>query len=228
MRPRPLLREELVAILINESRSEHRRPSRRNDIVIAAIRVFARQGYADASIQEVAAEAGVAPTAVYYHFSGKEDLFDVALGRILETITTVVRSTRGDTDPADADSLREVIFAVWDWLDEHPDECQLLHYHLPGATPRARLMQQQFEEIHLQRAFDYVIPDSDAPLAGATVGRESPIARHANAALAVRTLLNLTLLIHPLRTPDGPFRTIPQRALREALSEVSVRLVMRD
>jgi hypothetical protein len=89
-------------------------------------------------------------------------------------------------------------------------------------------MQQQFEEIHLQRAFDYVIPDSDAPLAGAPVGRESPIARHANAALAVRTLLNLTLLIHPLRTPDGPFRTIPQRALREALSEVSVRLVIRD
>ena len=88
-------------------------------------------------------------------------------------------------------------------------------------------MQQQFEEIHLQRAFDYVIPDADAPVAGAPVGLESPIARHANA-LAVRTLLNLTLLIHPLRTPDGPFRTVPQRALREALSEVSVRLVIRD
>jgi hypothetical protein len=46
--------------------------------------------------------------------------------------------------------------------------------------------------------------------------------------LAVRTLLNLTLLIHPLRTPDGPFRKVPQQALRAALSEVSVRLVIRD
>ena len=68
-----------MAIVVDEARSEHRRRSRRNDIVTAAIQVFARQGYADASIQEVAAEAGVAPTAVYYHFSGKEDLFDVAL-----------------------------------------------------------------------------------------------------------------------------------------------------
>jgi AcrR family transcriptional regulator len=217
-----------VAILIDESRPEHRRRSRRNDIVVAAIRVFARQGYADASIQQVAADAGVAPTAVYYHFSGKEDLFDVALGRILETITTVVRSTRSDTDPADAESLREVIFAVWDWLDEHPDECQLLHHHLPGATPRARLLQQQFEEIHLERAFDYVDPDAAALSPAMPAGRESPIAKHANAALAVRTLLNLTLLIHPLRTPDGPFRAVSQQALREALSEVSVRLVIRD
>jgi AcrR family transcriptional regulator len=228
MRLRPPLREELVAILIDESRPEHRRRSRRHDIVVAAIRVFARQGYADASIQEVASEAGVAPTAVYYHFSGKEDLFDVALGRILETITTVVRSTRADTDPADAESLRAVIFAVWDWLDEHHDECQLLHHHLPGATPRARLLQQQFEEIHLQRAFDYVSPDAEVLSPGGRAGRESPIARHAHAALAVRTLINLTLLIHPLRTPDGPFRNVPQEALRGALSEVSLRLVIRD
>ena len=215
-----------MAILIDESRSEHRRRSRRNDIVVAAIRVFARQGYADASIQEVAAEAGVAPTAVYYHFSGKEDLFDVALGRILEMITTVVRSTRPDTDPAHAESLREVIFAVWDWLDEHPDECLLLHHHLPGATPRARLLQQQFEELHLQRAFDYVDPHAGPPATTTPQGRETPIARHATAALAVRTLLNLTLLIHPLRTPDGPFRNVSQQAMREALTEVSLRLVI--
>ena len=125
-----------MAILTNETRAERRRPSRRNDIVIAAIRVFARQGYADASIQEVAAEAGVAPTAVYYHFSGKEDLFDVALGRILETITTVVRSTRGDTDPADADSLREVIFAVWDWLTSTPTSASSSTTTCRGRRPR--------------------------------------------------------------------------------------------
>jgi hypothetical protein len=89
-------------------------------------------------------------------------------------------------------------------------------------------LQQQFEETHLQRAFDYVDPDADGPASPAPAGRESPIARHANAALAVRTLLNLTLLIHPLRTPDGPFRKVPQQALRAALSEVSVRLVIRD
>ena len=52
------------------------------------------------------------------------------------------------------------------------------------------------------------------------------IARHATAALAVRTLINLTLLIHPLRTPTGRSGTVSQQALREALSEVSLRIVI--
>ncbi len=209
-----------MAAVVDQARSEHRRRSRRNDIVTAAVHVFARQGYADASIQEVAAVAGVAPTAVYYHFSGKEDLFEVALHRILESITAVVRTARPDTEPAGRDDLEVVIFAVWDWLDVHPEECQLLHHHLPGATPRARVLQQQFEDIHLHRAFDYVEPD------GAGNSRGSAIARHANATLAVRTLINLTLLIHPLRTPNGPLRSYPQGALRQALSDVSGRIVI--
>ncbi len=208
-----------MAIVIDESRSDYRRRSRRNEIVAAAIRVFARQGYVDASLQEVAAEAGVAPTAVYYHFSGKEDLFDFALQRILESITATVRSTRADSAAADPDSLREVIFAVWDWLEVHPDECRLVHHHLPGATLGARRLQLQFEEVHVQRGFDYV-PDPPG------AGRDSSIARHANAALAVRTLLNLTLLIHPLRNADGPLGAESQGALREAVSEVSERIVI--
>ena len=48
------------------------RPSRRTDIIDAAIRLFARKGFVDAVISEVAEEAGVAVTAIYYHFSGKE------------------------------------------------------------------------------------------------------------------------------------------------------------
>ena len=208
-----------MTAFVEETRSNHRRRSRRNEIVAAAIRVFARQGYADASIQEVATEAGVAPTAVYYHFAGKEDLFDVALRRILESITAVVRAARPDSEPGGRESLESVIFAVWDWLDTHPEECQLLHYHLPGATPRARVLQEQFEEIHLQRAFDYVPSDGSG-------SRRAAIARQATSTLAVRTLVNLTLLIHPLRTPDGPLRDHPQPLLRQALSDVSERIVI--
>jgi AcrR family transcriptional regulator len=207
-----------VATSIERASTTPRRRSRRDDIVAAAVRVFARQGFSDASIQEVAAEAGVAPTAVYYHFSGKEDLFDVALRRILEAVTSVVRATRADDARPEREDLQRVIFAVWDWLEAHGEERQLLHQHLPGVTPQARLLQQQFEEIHLQRAFDYVPPLT-------TGNRRSAIARHATAALAVRTMINLTLLIHPLRAEDGPLKA--QRALdvRQALSDVSSRIV---
>ena len=45
------------------------------------------------------------------------------------------------------------------WLDAHPDENQLLHHHLPGVTSQARVLQQEFEAIHVQRAFAYLATD---------------------------------------------------------------------
>ena len=92
------------------------RPSRRNVIVAAAVTVFARQGFSDTSIQEVATEAGVAPTAVYYHFSGKEELFEAALRSVLDTIPEAVAEARADDQPGDPELLGHVISAVWTWL----------------------------------------------------------------------------------------------------------------
>lgn len=48
--------------------------SRRDHIVSAATRVFARRGCAAATMQEVAAEAGVSVGALYRYFPGKDDL----------------------------------------------------------------------------------------------------------------------------------------------------------
>jgi AcrR family transcriptional regulator len=60
------------------------RPSRRNTIVDAAVRQFARKGFVEASMADVAEEAGVAVTAVYYHFAGKEELYSAAVSRVGE------------------------------------------------------------------------------------------------------------------------------------------------
>ena len=59
-------------------RAAHR-PSRRREIIDAATVVFAREGYAEANVEDIAQAAGVAPTAIYYHFGGKEELFAQAL-----------------------------------------------------------------------------------------------------------------------------------------------------
>src|SRR3954451_3061559 len=47
----------------------------RERLLGAAARVFARRGYQQASLEEVAAEAGFTTGAVYSNFSGKEELF---------------------------------------------------------------------------------------------------------------------------------------------------------
>src|SRR5947209_4367518 len=46
----------------------------REELLGAALRVFARRGYRDAGVAEIAAEAGYSKGALYWHFSGKEEL----------------------------------------------------------------------------------------------------------------------------------------------------------
>jgi AcrR family transcriptional regulator len=197
------------------------RPSRRGTIVDAAVKVFSAQGFSDASIHDIACEAGVAPTAVYYHFSGKSELFEEALRRVLNSITDIVVSTRADEQEGTPEALAAVIAAVWSWLDENPEACQLLHHHLPGLTTRAVTLQQEFEHVHISRAFDY-LPQQSTPTA-----HRSAIERHAAETLVVRTLIALLVLVHPMRSQDGPLAGRSDRRVREAVIGVSQRLLAR-
>src|SRR3954453_15688563 len=46
----------------------------REELLSAALEGFARRGYREAGVDEIAAEAGYSKGALYWHFSGKEDL----------------------------------------------------------------------------------------------------------------------------------------------------------
>jgi AcrR family transcriptional regulator len=46
----------------------------RDELLTAALRVFARRGYGQAGVDEIAAEAGYSKGALYWYFSGKEEL----------------------------------------------------------------------------------------------------------------------------------------------------------
>ena len=48
---------------------------RRTQILEAAATVFPQKGYAATTMQEIAQEAGISPSAIYQHFRNKEDLF---------------------------------------------------------------------------------------------------------------------------------------------------------
>src|SRR4051812_19043353 len=46
----------------------------REELLSAALRVFAHRGYRDAGVDEIATEAGYSKGALYHHFSGKDEL----------------------------------------------------------------------------------------------------------------------------------------------------------
>jgi AcrR family transcriptional regulator len=51
----------------------------RDELLAAALRIFARRGYRQAGVDEIAAAAGYSKGALYWHFSGKEELLDALL-----------------------------------------------------------------------------------------------------------------------------------------------------
>jgi AcrR family transcriptional regulator len=193
------------------------RPSRRQDIIDAAIRLFARKGFVDAAIGDVADEAEVVVTAVYYHFSGKEELFSAAVHSVFDSISAVVARVRADDTPTDTETLDAVIDAVWEWIDTHPDEATLVHLQLPGATRQIATLRQEFEDLHVQRAFGYL----DSPK-----GRSrTTAARRAVESLSARTLVDLLIAVHTMRLADGPLSTEPSDTLRAAVRSLTHRLV---
>lgn len=54
-------------------------PDRRQEILEAALRVFAQRGYEAATNAAIARDAGVTAAALYYYFPSKEDLFLAAV-----------------------------------------------------------------------------------------------------------------------------------------------------
>jgi AcrR family transcriptional regulator len=197
--------------------SAHRR-SRRDEIVDAAITVFSRRGFVDTSIGEVAEAADVAVTAVYYHFAGKDDLYGAAIAKVLSSVTEVVVSVRADDERGDSTTLHRVIDAVWDWVDENPDPARLVHLHAPAATRQAAALRREFDELHVRRAFDYLSDGANGTVPSAR--------RRAVATLAVRTLVDMLIAIHPMRMPGGPLADCSPEALRAAVKSLSTRLVL--
>jgi AcrR family transcriptional regulator len=195
------------------------RPSRRQEIIDAAIKVFARTGFAETSVQDVADEAGVVPTAVYYHFAGKDELFDVVLQSVITELDEVVDRARAE-EAHPAVALSQITTAVWNWIESRPDHARILYSHLPGATKQARLLRAQFEEQHIERAFVYArhVPAGQRRLRSAT-------AEEAATRLAVRTLIRTLIAIHPMRLDGGPLSRRSPRALREALDDVMLRMM---
>ena len=68
-----------------KSRREERKEETRGELIDAAAKVFARRGFHGASLDQIAAEAGYSTGAIYWHFSGKDDLFLAVYENYAET-----------------------------------------------------------------------------------------------------------------------------------------------
>jgi Transcriptional regulator len=95
---------------VNQSASERtavteRIPAseRREQILAAASRVFGERGYAGATTDQVAQEAGISQPYVVRMFGSKENLFVEVLGRALDKLTATFRAAIAASEEAGED-----------------------------------------------------------------------------------------------------------------------------
>src|SRR5688572_27920593 len=86
-----------------------RKAERPDDIVAAALQVFAEKGFAAARMEEIAARAGLSKGAVYLYFPTKEDVFRAVVEKaVMPNIEAVERAMLALDKPF-ADRLRMVL-----------------------------------------------------------------------------------------------------------------------
>jgi AcrR family transcriptional regulator len=71
----------------------------RDQLLAAALEVFARRGYRQAGVDEIAAAAGYSKGALYWHFSGKEDLLMALLEERVDAPRREVVELLGSAPP---------------------------------------------------------------------------------------------------------------------------------
>jgi len=126
-------------------------------IIDAAIRVLARQGYAKTSLLEIAKEAGMSKGALHYHYPTKEALIHA----VLETACNAVQTrTMQAWSPSDNpfEALRKSLEELWATRAERSDEAlvvaDLLALSLYDETLRPKLA--EFYELGAQQIRAYL------------------------------------------------------------------------
>lgn len=109
-----------------------RRAATRRRLIDGSLDVFARSGFHAASLEEIAAKAGVSIGAVYYNFSSKEDLFQELLEEPFHRILDNVRVASAGRGSAAHLFLR----AIEDIPGRLPPHMELTAY--ATRTPRVR------------------------------------------------------------------------------------------
>ena len=102
-------------------------------VLDSAARLFRQQGYAETSLRDIAAHAGMLPGSVHYRFPAKHDLLLALMERAVDRVTDAIRQA---TEVADgpAERLRVAMRAYLQLLLSGDDSLYVLLYDWRSLT----------------------------------------------------------------------------------------------
>ncbi|MBD3184666.1 TetR family transcriptional regulator [Candidatus Poribacteria bacterium] len=107
-----------------------KKPEKYKSIIDAAVKVFAREGFHNAKIQDIAKEAGIAHGTVYIYFDSKDALlisvFEEKLGELIDYVKSEIEKIESPEE-----KIRRLISLQVEIMKENPNLTELMLVEFP-------------------------------------------------------------------------------------------------
>jgi len=129
-----------------QERKEREKERRRQQIIVAAKRVFSEKGFNKATMEDIAKEAELSPGTLYLYFKNKEELYASLSLRILQYLhirVTHVNKEASLTPDKKLSALMEAMYDVYEF-----DPLIIINmFHLQSSETLKNLSESLLEEI---------------------------------------------------------------------------------
>jgi AcrR family transcriptional regulator len=123
---------------------------RREDILDAAVMLFAQQGFANTDMQALADTVGVGKGTLYRYFPSKDSLFLAAADRIMVRMRESIDAAIADiADPFQR--IRQAIYAFLEFFNDRPERVELLIQERAHFKNRPKPTLIQHREVNVER-----------------------------------------------------------------------------
>src|SRR6266853_334441 len=102
--------------------------SRRRQIFLAACRVLARKSFHEASVKELALEAGVAAGSIYLYLDSKDEIIPLIAESMVAELVEMLPAIRERTLGDPRRELIDVMRAILDVIDRYREAFNVLHH----------------------------------------------------------------------------------------------------
>jgi TetR/AcrR family fatty acid metabolism transcriptional regulator len=106
-----------------------REPDKHQQIIDAAVRVFARNGYYNSRVADIAREAGIASGTIYLYFKTKDEILVTLFREKMAEFVAGVRKAIS-AEPDAVAKLRRLVALHFQILEENPDLAEVVQVEL--------------------------------------------------------------------------------------------------
>ena len=187
------------------------RPSRRHDIVQAALDLFAVQPWELVTISSIVEHAGMTPAAFYYHFSSRDQLLEEIVRRFADDWVEVGDKLWDQTTTVE--QLRSVTNEMLDWAGQERQRAMIFFLTAAGASLTIENIRREAR-------------DRLALAAGRALRRATPHGQRAKVGVdGLALVVVCEVAVRSELSLDQTYRTLGPRTFRTEVAELCNRVV---